>query len=104
MNAVVQKALSKDAERDVVIRPTKGLFDLEMGNVWRYRELLHTLMMRDIQNIMATVVMMSIKFETSGEGTRPGLPSQESALHGAAKATQTNVKEGEKQTVEAAIL
>jgi len=49
MNAVVQKALSKDAERDVVIRPTKGLFDLEMGNVWRYRELLHTLMMRDIQ-------------------------------------------------------
>ena len=47
--------------------------------------------MRDIQNIMATVVMMSIKFETSGEGTRPGLPSQESALHGAAKATQTNV-------------
>jgi lipopolysaccharide transport system permease protein len=49
MNAVAQKALSKDAERDVVIRPTKGLFDLEMGNVWRYRELLHTLMMRDIQ-------------------------------------------------------
>jgi lipopolysaccharide transport system permease protein len=49
MNAVVQKALSMDAERDVVIRPTKGLFDLEMGNVWRYRELLHTLMMRDIQ-------------------------------------------------------
>lgn len=49
MNAAVQKALSTGAERDVVIRPTKGLFDLEMGNVWRYRELLHTLMMRDIQ-------------------------------------------------------
>ena len=49
MNATVQKALSTGAERDVVIRPTKGLFDLEMGNVWRYRELLHTLMMRDIQ-------------------------------------------------------
>jgi lipopolysaccharide transport system permease protein len=49
MNAAVQKALSTGAERDVVIRPTKGLLDLEMGNVWRYRELLHTLMMRDIQ-------------------------------------------------------
>ena len=49
MNAAVQKALSTGAERRVVIRPTKGLFDLEMGNVWRYRELLHTLMMRDIQ-------------------------------------------------------
>ena len=49
MNAAVQKALSTGAERHVVIRPTKGLFDLEMGNVWRYRELLHTLMMRDIQ-------------------------------------------------------
>ena len=49
MNAAVQKALSTGAERGVVIRPTKGLFDLEMGNVWRYRELLHTLMMRDIQ-------------------------------------------------------
>lgn len=49
MNAAVQKALATGADRQVVIRPTKGLLDLEMGNVWRYRELLHTLMMRDIQ-------------------------------------------------------
>lgn len=49
MNAAVQKALSTGAQRQVVIRPSKGLFDLEIGLVWRYRELLHTLMMRDIQ-------------------------------------------------------
>lgn len=49
MNAAVERALNTGADRQVVIRPTKGLFDLEIGNVWRYRELLHTLMMRDIQ-------------------------------------------------------
>lgn len=49
MNAADQKALSTGAQRQVVIRPSKGLFDLEIGLVWRYRELLHTLMMRDIQ-------------------------------------------------------
>lgn len=49
MNAAMQQALASGAERETVIRPTKGLFDLELGNVWRYRELLHTLMMRDIQ-------------------------------------------------------
>lgn len=49
MNAAVTKALSAGAAREVVIRPSKGLFDLELNNVWRYRELLFTLMMRDIQ-------------------------------------------------------
>ncbi len=49
-------------------------------------------MMRDIQIIMTIVVTISIRFETSGEGTRNWLLSQESALHGAAKATQKNVK------------
>jgi lipopolysaccharide transport system permease protein len=49
MNAAVERALSTGADRQTLIRPTKGLFDLELGNVWRYRELLHTLMMRDIQ-------------------------------------------------------
>jgi lipopolysaccharide transport system permease protein len=49
MNAAVSKAIAAGASRTVVIRPGKGLFDLELGNVWRYRELLHTLMMRDIQ-------------------------------------------------------
>lgn len=33
----------------VEIRPDRGLFDLDLGAVWRYRELLIVLMMRDIQ-------------------------------------------------------
>ena len=33
----------------VYIRPSKGLFDLELGAVWRYRELLFVLVMRDVQ-------------------------------------------------------
>lgn len=32
-----------------VIRPDRGLFDLDLGAVWRYRELLLVLMLRDIQ-------------------------------------------------------
>lgn len=31
------------------IRPTRGLLDLDLGAVWRYRELLLVLMLRDIQ-------------------------------------------------------
>jgi lipopolysaccharide transport system permease protein len=31
------------------IRPSRGLFDLELGEVWRYRELLIVLTLRDIQ-------------------------------------------------------
>jgi lipopolysaccharide transport system permease protein len=31
------------------IRPSRGLFDLGLGAVWRYRELLIVLTMRDIQ-------------------------------------------------------
>jgi lipopolysaccharide transport system permease protein len=49
MNAAMQNAISAGAQRQTIIRPSKGLFDLEIGLVWRYRELLHTLMMRDIQ-------------------------------------------------------
>jgi lipopolysaccharide transport system permease protein len=33
----------------VEIRPDRGLFDLDLGAVWRYRELLFVLMMRDVQ-------------------------------------------------------
>jgi lipopolysaccharide transport system permease protein len=32
-----------------VISPGKGLFDLDLGAVWRYRELLSVMIMRDIQ-------------------------------------------------------
>jgi lipopolysaccharide transport system permease protein len=42
-------AATVTARRQVHIRPSKGLFDLELGNVWAYRELLHTLVLRDIQ-------------------------------------------------------
>lgn len=40
-----------DAPHPVVteIRPTKGLFDLELKGLWRYRELLGVLVKRDIQ-------------------------------------------------------
>ena len=33
----------------VVIQPTKGLFHLELGALWQYRELLRTLVWRDIK-------------------------------------------------------
>src|SRR5262245_44694995 len=33
----------------VEIRPDRGLFDLDLGAVWRYRELLWVLMKRDVQ-------------------------------------------------------
>ena len=49
MNAAVETALTTGAKRQVIIRPSRGLFDLDLGSVWQYRELLHTLMMRDIQ-------------------------------------------------------
>jgi lipopolysaccharide transport system permease protein len=31
------------------IRPHRGLFDLDLGSVWRYRELLHFLVLRDLK-------------------------------------------------------
>ncbi len=37
------------ASTSVEIKPDRGLFDLDLGAVWRYRELLIVLMMRDIQ-------------------------------------------------------
>jgi lipopolysaccharide transport system permease protein len=37
------------APRFVEIRPGKGLFDLELDAIWHYRELLSTLILRDIQ-------------------------------------------------------
>lgn len=36
-------------QRVAEIRPDRGWFDLDLGAVWRYRELLIVLMMRDIQ-------------------------------------------------------
>lgn len=36
-------------KHSALIRPSKGLFDLELGDIWRYRGLLFTLVLRDIQ-------------------------------------------------------
>jgi lipopolysaccharide transport system permease protein len=37
------------APASIEIRPSRGWFDLELGDVWRYRELLIVLTLRDIQ-------------------------------------------------------
>lgn len=42
-------SVSDTAPAAVVIRPDRGWFDLDLGAVWRYRELLAVLTMRDIQ-------------------------------------------------------
>jgi lipopolysaccharide transport system permease protein len=46
-------AVAKDtplgSQQVAIIRPGRGLFDLDLGAVWRYRELLFVLIKRDIQ-------------------------------------------------------
>lgn len=42
-------AASSASTRKVFIRPDRGWFDFDLGAIWRYRELLVVLMMRDIQ-------------------------------------------------------
>ena len=37
------------APSSVEIRPHRGWFDLDLGTVWRYRELLHILILRDLK-------------------------------------------------------
>ncbi len=53
MTAVAQDTALKDtalgAKQVAIIRPGQGLFDLDLGAVWRYRELLFVLIKRDIQ-------------------------------------------------------
>lgn len=49
MNAAVEQSLRTGRQRQTIIRPSRGLFDLDLAGVWQYRELVHTLMMRDIQ-------------------------------------------------------
>jgi lipopolysaccharide transport system permease protein len=44
-NAMAQSA----APATIEIRPSRGWFDLDLGAVWRYRELLVVLVLRDIQ-------------------------------------------------------
>lgn len=39
------------------IRPTRGLLDLDLGAVWRYRELLLVLMLRDIQILYKQAIL-----------------------------------------------
>jgi len=37
------------ASRVTEIRPVRGLLDLDLGSVWRYRELLYFLVWRDVK-------------------------------------------------------
>lgn len=43
--------------RSVLIRPDRGWFDLDLGAVWRYRELLGVLALRDIQVLYKQAVL-----------------------------------------------
>jgi len=46
----VNKAMAQSAvPATIEIRPSRGWFDLDLGAVWRYRELLVVLVLRDIQ-------------------------------------------------------
>ena len=45
----VAKNTELGPQQVAIIRPGRGLFDLELGAVWRYRELLFVLIKRDIQ-------------------------------------------------------
>jgi lipopolysaccharide transport system permease protein len=45
----VEQAAHSGAPSTIEIRPSRGLFDLDLGAVWRYRELLIVLTLRDIQ-------------------------------------------------------
>src|SRR5262245_43160625 len=42
-------AASPGPARVTVIRPSSGLFDLDLGAVWRYRELLYFLVWREVK-------------------------------------------------------
>jgi lipopolysaccharide transport system permease protein len=50
MTAAAERSATR-ATQTVTIRPSRGLFDLDLINVWRYRELLITLVSRDIKVI-----------------------------------------------------
>lgn len=49
--------LSSVPRRKVHIRPDRGWFDLDLAAIWRYRELLVVLMMRDIQVLYKQAVL-----------------------------------------------
>ncbi len=47
--AAIETAAASVKRKQVTIRPSRGLFDLDLANVWAYRELWLTLVLRDIQ-------------------------------------------------------
>lgn len=47
--AAIETAAASAKRKQVLIRPSRGLFDLDLANVWAYRELWLTLVLRDIQ-------------------------------------------------------
>lgn len=46
---IASTAVSRVTKPTVVIEPRKGLFDLELGALWQYRELLYFLIWRDVK-------------------------------------------------------
>ncbi len=57
MTTAVEQAAATVARKQVTIRPSRGLFDLDLANVWAYRELLFTLVLRDIQVLYKQAAM-----------------------------------------------
>jgi len=55
--AAMVRAAAQPPREVVEIRPTRSLFDLELTGVWRYRELLGVLIMRDIQVLYRQAAM-----------------------------------------------
>jgi lipopolysaccharide transport system permease protein len=49
MNSTALPAPGPAERSTLVIRPSKGVFDLELGTVWKYRDLLYILVVRDVK-------------------------------------------------------
>lgn len=49
MEPLIYNSLMKEREEDwtLVIKPSSGLFDLQLREVWRYRDLLQMFVRRD---------------------------------------------------------
>ncbi|MGH7773112.1 MAG: ABC transporter permease [Candidatus Binatia bacterium] len=73
----------------IVIQPSKGLFSLDLGSIWHYRELLYFLVLRDIQvrykqtvigagwailQPLMTMVIFTVIFSTFAKIPSDGLP------------------------------
>jgi lipopolysaccharide transport system permease protein len=89
MDSITMKPLSAVAEPTVVVEPSRGLFHLDLGSVWQYRELVYFLVWRDIKvrykqtalgaawailQPLMTMVIFSVIFGTFARIPSDGLP------------------------------